>query len=124
MEILIPVGLGELYDKISVLEIKLERISDAKKLAHVQKELSLLRQAAEKFPIDQSLYAQLKEVNERLWEIEDAIRDEESRKSFGEEFIRLARSVYVTNDQRADIKKKINTDYGSGIVEVKSYHAH
>ena len=121
MKISIPVGLGELYDKISVLEIKSEKITDKEKLAYVNEELSALRETAKQFPVDPALYAELKEVNSRLWEIEDAIRIEESKKDFGEKFIELARSVYVTNDRRAEIKKQINLASGSDIVEVKSY---
>jgi hypothetical protein len=121
MKISIPVGLGELYDKISVLEIKSEKITDKEKLAYVNEELSALRETAKQFPVDPALYAELKDVNSRLWEIEDAIRVEESKKDFGEKFIGLARSVYVTNDRRAEIKKQINLASGSDIVEVKSY---
>jgi len=121
MKISIPVGLGELYDKISVLEIKSEKITDTEKLAYVNEELSALRETAKQFPVDLTLYAELKDVNSRLWEIEDAIRIEESKKDFGEKFIKLARSVYVTNDRRAEIKKQINLASGSDIVEVKSY---
>lgn len=121
MNISIPVGLGELYDKISILEIKSARITDGGKLQFAQKELALLREIAAQHPTDPKLYAELKEVNERLWDIEDAIRVQESKKDFGDEFIRLARSVYVTNDRRAEIKKAINLASGSEIVEVKSY---
>jgi len=124
MQISIPVGLGELYDKISILEIKSERITDEAKLKNVRTELSLLKEEAAKFPINAVLYAELKNVNARLWDIEDAIRAEESRKAFGEEFIRLARSVYVENDRRAAIKQKINLASGSDIVEEKQYHAY
>ena len=121
MNISIPVGLGELYDKISILEIKSSRIAHEGKLAFVHKELEQLRKIAEMNPTDPKLYAQLKEANESLWEIEDAIRVQESKKDFGDAFIRLARSVYVTNDRRAEIKKAINLTSGSEIVEVKSY---
>lgn len=121
MKISIPVGLGELYDKISVLEIKSEKIADPAKLVYVREELSLLKETAKQFPIEASLYNELKDVNLRLWDIEDAIRMEESRKDFGEKFIELARSVYVTNDRRSEIKKQVNLASGSDIVEVKSY---
>jgi hypothetical protein len=121
MKISIPVGLGELYDKISVLEIKSEKITDKVKLAYVHEELSLLKETAAQYPVDGALYAELKDVNARLWDIEDAIRVEESRQAFGEEFVRLARSVYVTNDRRAELKRQINMASGSDIVEVKSY---
>jgi hypothetical protein len=121
MKISIPVGLGELYDKISVLEIKSEKITDEAKLKFVREELSQLKEIAAQYPVDAALYTELKDVNGRLWDIEDAIRVEESHQSFGEEFIRLARSVYVTNDRRAEIKREINMASGSDIVEVKSY---
>lgn len=121
MQISIPAGLGELYDKISILEIKSERITDEAKLAHVRTELSLLKKTAKQFPIDAALYDSLKKVNLQLWEIEDAIRVEESHQNFGEEFIRLARSVYRENDRRAELKRQINLASGSDIVEVKSY---
>ncbi len=121
MNIRIPVGLGELYDKLSVLEIKSEKIQDEEKLAYVKHEHAELSAAAQPYPIDRGLYAKLKEVNLRLWEVEDRIRIEESKKDFGEEFVRLARSVYVLNDERADLKRSINLASGSDIVEVKSY---
>ena len=121
MKISVPVGVGELYDKISVLEIKSEKITDEAKLVHVRRELSLLKETAAQFPIDEALYTNLKKVNLRLWDIEDAIRVEESRHDFGEKFIQLARSVYASNDERSKIKREINLASGSDIVEVKSY---
>ena len=121
MKISTPIGLGELYDKISILEIKSERISDETKLVYVRDELLLLQTIAKQFPIDPALYAELKNVNVRLWDVEDAIRIEDSHQEFGEKFIQLARSVYVMNDQRAEIKKRINLASGSDIVEMKSY---
>ena len=117
----VPTSVGELYDKISILEIKAQRIEDPEKLAHANKELTLLREIATQFPADKALYEELKGVNETLWDIEDAIRIEESNKRFGDEFIKLARSVYVTNDRRAEIKRQINLASDSEIVEVKSY---
>jgi len=116
-----PISLGELYDKISILEIKTERISDAQKLVRIRAELSALREVAALYPADAQLYAQLKEVNLKLWDVEDAIREEERQKSFGDAFIELARSVYKLNDKRAATKKEINLRSGSAIVEVKSY---
>lgn len=121
MKISTPIGLGELYDKISILEIKSERISDEAKLTYVREELTLLKETATKFPIDPAPYAELKNVNARLWEIEDEIRVEESRREFGEKFIQLARSIYTLNDQRSKIKHEINITSGSDIIEVKSY---
>jgi len=122
MEILIPVGLGELYDKISILEIKEERVTDPEKLAHVHKELSQLQVIAEKFPIDGPLYNELKAINEVIWDNVGQQWDLEAAGEVGEEVIALARQVYVNNDKRAEIKRKINMQYGSGIVEVKHYN--
>lgn len=122
--VLAPVSPGELLDKITILEIKAARILDAEKNANVRVELDLLNGIWEtKVPaIDVGAErAALKAVNEKLWEIEDDIRDEERAKRFGERFVELARSVYVTNDERARLKKVINTKMGSQIVEEKSY---
>lgn len=122
--VLAPVSPGELLDKITILEIKSERISDPEKNANVRVELELLNGIwADKVPaVDVSDERKaLKEVNEKLWEIEDDIRDEERNKQFGERFVELARSVYFTNDERARLKKVINTKMGSQIVEEKSY---
>lgn len=116
---------GELIDKITILRIKSERISDEAKLKNVRTELDILT-ATQKEHVPASdemvrLEAALKTVNEALWEIEDDIRDCERQGDFGEEFIRLARAVYVTNDKRAALKKEINLLLGSTIVEEKSY---
>jgi len=124
-EVSVPVSFGELIDKISILKIKSERISDPRKLANVHDELAVLQQAwsahpASKTGID-ALYAELKAVNEALWEIEDAIRVKDKAEAFDAEFIELARSVYLNNDERARIKKQINLALGSGYVEEKSY---
>ena len=124
-QIAVPVSYGELIDKITILEIKSERIDDASKLANVRHELELLEvtwsgTVKSNVEIDDAR-ARLKSVNEALWEIEDKIRVKESRKCFDEGFIELARAVYVTNDQRADIKKEINLALGSELVEEKSY---
>ena len=124
-EILVPVSFGELLDKLAILQIKSERMTDADKLANVRKELSALEQtwmahpAAGKDIVE--LRAQLKAVNERLWDIEDDIRRKEQAQAFDEEFIRLARSVYFENDDRARIKREINLALGSSYVEEKSY---
>ena len=121
----IPVAPGELFDKISILEIKSERIDDATKLDNVRRELELLRgvrdAAGLAHPELDDLTTRLKTVNEDLWDIEDAIRDEERRGEFGDRFVELARSVYRRNDVRADLKKRINLALGSAIVEEKSY---
>jgi hypothetical protein len=124
-EILVPISPGELLDKITILRIKAARINDAAKVANVRHELSLLEQTwkdsgAAAIDLD-SEEANLTRVNEALWVIEDDIRDEERAGRFGGRFIELARAVYVTNDERALIKKRINTLLGSSIVEEKSY---
>ena len=125
MELSIPVSPGELLDKLTILEIKAERIREADKLANVRRELALLdavwRDAAPETEPVGRLRAELKQVNEALWQIEDDIREQERSGRFGERFIALARSVYVTNDRRAAIKKAINLELGSAIVEEKSY---
>lgn len=124
-QLMAPVSPGELLDKITILEIKSERISDPQKNANVRTELNLLNAIwAEGVPAEIDLSAQraaLKAVNEQLWVIEDDIREEERAKRFEQRFIDLARSVYVTNDERARIKKEINLALGSVIVEEKSY---
>ena len=124
-EILIPISPGELLDKITILQIKAERIADPVKVANVKTELDMLSKVwSETVEVDaeiSALTAELKSVNEALWEIEDDIRDEERGKRFGERFIELARAVYVTNDERANAKKKVNLHLNSTIVEEKSY---
>jgi prefoldin subunit 5 len=124
-EILIPISPGELLDKITILQIKAERIADPVKVANVKTELDMLSKVwNETVEIDTeitALTAELKSVNEALWEIEDDIRDQERGKRFGERFIELARAVYVTNDERANAKKKVNLHLNSTIVEEKSY---
>ena len=121
MRILTPVSLGELYDKISILEIKKDHIKDEEKLKNIDFELSELLSVSKNYPIESDLYIRLKRVNLSLWDIEDKIRIKEKNKKFDEWFINLARSVYFTNDERSDIKKEINQLYGSQIVEEKSY---
>lgn len=124
-QILIPISPGELLDKITILEIKSERIESAEKRANVDKELSMLNKVwADSVADDAEISAmriEMKSINETLWDIEDDIRDEERDRRFEERFIELARSVYVTNDQRADVKKRINLHLKSDIVEEKSY---
>jgi chaperonin cofactor prefoldin len=124
-EILIPMSPGEILDKITILQIKAERISDPAKVANVQTELEMLsavwNDAVEVDTEITALTAELKSINQALWEIEDDIRDEERGKRFGERFIKLARAVYVTNDDRANAKKKVNLHLNSNIVEEKSY---
>ena len=120
--ILAPISLGELIDKITILQIKTQHLQDVA-LENVNKELVALENTLNSLQlnIDPSLIQRLKEVNQDLWQIEDEIRDQERQKNFGETFIRLARSVYQQNDRRAAFKKEINTTYGSTFVEEKSY---
>lgn len=124
-EILVPVSFGELLDKIAILQIKSERIQDEAKLANVRNELSALEKTWMAHPAAGHeivrLRAELKDVNERLWVIEDDIRMKERAQAFDDEFIRLARSVYFENDERARIKREINVALGSAYVEEKSY---
>lgn len=124
-EIQIPISPGELLDKITILQIKAERISDPAKVANVKTELDMLskvwNETVEADDVITALTAELKSINEALWEIEDDIRDEERNRRFGERFIELARAVYVTNDDRANAKKKVNLHLNSSIVEEKSY---
>ena len=118
-----PISIGELFDKISILEIKEERIKDPAKLVNVRRELDGLRGiAAERsLSVRAEAIADLKAVNAELWNIEDAIRVCEARRGFGKRFIALARAVYKTNDRRSAIKREINNHFGSAIVEEKSY---
>ena len=124
-EILVPVSFGELLDKIAILQIKSERMTDPAKLANVRNELSALEQTWLAHPAADGdiarMRADLKSVNERLWVIEDDIRIKEKAQAFDAEFIQLARSVYIENDERARIKKDINLALGSAYVEEKSY---
>jgi hypothetical protein len=124
-EILVPVSFGELLDKIAILQIKSERMTDPAKLANVRNELSALEQTWMAHPAAggdiAKLRAELKAVNERLWVIEDDIRLKEKAQAFDEAFVRLARSVYFENDTRARIKKDINLALGSSYIEEKSY---
>jgi hypothetical protein len=124
-EIKVPISPGELLDKITILRIKSQRMSDPAKVANVRVELAALEDtwsasAYAKIGIEADISALLA-VNERLWVIEDDIRDKERAQAFDAEFIRLARAVYFENDERAAIKRRINTTLGSSIVEEKSY---
>lgn len=127
-DILIPISPGELLDKITILRIKAERISDTIKVANVRLELNLLEQtwknSGAAIAAIASDEAALQKVNEALWDIEDQIRDQENAGQFGTRFIELARAVYITNDQRATIKKNINNALGSRIIEEKSYKSY
>jgi Family of unknown function (DUF6165) len=123
--ILAPISIGELIDKITILEIKAERMADQQKLRNVAAELALLRVLTTKGGLDapeMTPYSQeLKAINGELWDIEDAIRECEERGDFGARFVELARSVYRTNDQRARVKQRINAAFGSSVIEEKSY---
>ena len=125
MEVNIPVPLGELLDKISILEIKNKKILDNTKLVNIKKELSGLRQVLESLNINLSeindLYEELYNINLTLWDIEDSIRILEKNESFDQEFIDFARKVYITNDKRFEVKNKINKTFNSKYVEEKSY---
>ena len=125
MSVNVEISIGEFFDKITILEIKQERIKDASKLENINKELDSLntllqQQAFSRNDISKEV-AELKAINEKLWEIEDDIREKESQKSFDQGFIELARAVYFTNDRRSEVKRDINLKLGSEFVEEKSY---
>jgi hypothetical protein len=124
-EITVPVSPGELLDKITILRIKSKRMSDAQKLENVRAELRALEQIWNASPCAAVDVARdvgaLLAVNERLWSIEDDIRDKERAKSFDADFVRLARAVYIENDERAAIKRRLNVALGSSLIEEKSY---
>lgn len=122
---LIPISWGELFDKITILQIKLENLQDKNALKNVKIEYDeLFKIYNNNFLEDENakrLLADLKTINKTLWNIEDDIRDKERHKTFDKEFIELARSVYITNDERSRIKRKINETFGSQLIEEKSY---
>jgi hypothetical protein len=119
----IEVSVGEIVDKLSILKIKKNNIKDEKKLININKEYDYLFQIVfDELKIEEDDFYNLVIINERLWGIEDSIRDKERESLFDSEFIELARSVYFTNDRRAEIKKDINLKYGSLFVEEKSYN--
>jgi len=124
-KILAEISAGELIDKITILEIKKDKISDQEKLADVEKELSSLNQTMKKFIPDEkkiiNFKKELKDVNAKLWDVENGKRAAEKKQDFGEKFISLARSVYKLNDKRASLKLSINKTLGSNIKEVKSH---
>ena len=125
MALKVEVSVGELLDKITILEIKSQRIADAAKVANVNKELEILRRTWAESELSATditeLMTSLKAVNEELWDIEDGIRIKEAAGQFDEKFIALARSVYFRNDVRAQLKKQLNLLLGSSLVEEKSY---
>ncbi|HXQ31624.1 MAG TPA: DUF6165 family protein [Steroidobacteraceae bacterium] len=124
-DILVPASPGEVLDKITILRIKAARMTDAAKVANVRRELELLERTWRESAYGRRDVARdevaLQAVNERLWDIEDRIRDKERAGTFDAGFIELARSVYIENDERAAIKRRINVALGSAIVEEKSY---
>jgi chromosome segregation ATPase len=126
--VLAPVSIGELIDKIVILEIKAARITDSAKLAEISKELNLLNQidygAAERAREIAALKEELRQVNEALWDIEDRIRDCEREQEFGPQFVKLARAVYKTNDRRSALKRRINDLSSSALVETKAHPAY
>ena len=120
---LIEASNGEIIDKLTILSLKLDHITEEEKLVNIKKEHDILAEAAKKIGINKNneLYVQMMVVNKKLWEIEDKIRACEKKKDFGKEFIELARSVYMVNDERSRIKRKINVETGSDLLEEKSY---
>ena len=122
----VEISNGELLDKISILELKMLKIEDEEKLVNIKKEFNILNplvvELFEQYGSKlQTLYLKLAKINGKLWDIENWIRDCESEKRFDKEFVELARSVYITNDQRSEVKKTINLLTNSGLVEEKSY---
>ena len=125
MSVTIPVSIGELWDKYTILLIKNEKIvGDMKKIAYIETEMNYLNKFVGHECTENELFVQLKGVNAKLWTIEDKLRIKEMEKTFDDEFIELARSVYHTNDERAEIKRQINTLHKSDIFEVKHYAAY
>ena len=122
---LIPISWGELFDKITILEIKIENLKEKNALKNVKTEHDQLNTIYNnnflKDEIARVLFNDLKEINQKLWDIEDKIRDKERSKKFDKEFVELARNVYFTNDERSRIKRNINETFGSKIIEEKSY---
>lgn len=118
----IEVSNGEIIDKLTIIEIKLERITDEAKLVNLRNEYEVLNEAAKQIiSKDDELYKALFDINCELWDIEDNIRDLERNKDFGDKFVETARAVYFTNDKRSEVKKKINLKTGSNLIEEKSY---
>jgi hypothetical protein len=127
-DILVPISPGELIDKMTILQIKSARMTDAAKVANVRAELTALEKtwresAFATTNIDEE-WAALKRINEKLWVVEDDLREKERQKKFDQEFVELARAVYFTNDERAAVKRQINLKLGSKLVEEKSYAAY
>jgi predicted nucleic acid-binding Zn-ribbon protein len=125
MNVNVEISIGEFFDKITILEIKKDRIKGAEKLENINRELDALNALLAKLPWSrddvQAEVSQLRAVNEKLWVIEDDIREKEANKTFDQSFIELARAVYITNDRRSEIKREINLKLGSDFIEEKSY---
>lgn len=125
MNVKLEISIGEFFDKLTILEIKKEQITDDNKLVNVNNELNALNELLDSLPFSRKdverEVGELKSINEELWDIEDNIREKESKKSFDQGFIDLARSVYFTNDRRSEVKRDINIKLGSDFVEEKSY---
>jgi hypothetical protein len=119
----IDISIGEVVDKITILSIKLNKIKNDKKLVNIRKEYDLLFNSLENsgIEVDSALFTKLETINLKLWEIEDKIRKKEANKEFDDEFIQLARNVYINNDKRSVVKREINIKYGSNIIEEKEY---
>ncbi len=121
----IEVSNGEIVDKLTIIEIKLQNIKDEQKIVNLNKEKEILDKAVETIiRKDHPLYLELMEINKQLWDIEDRIRELERQKDFGKEFIEVARSVYFTNDKRSEVKRKINELTNSSLTEEKSYESY
>jgi hypothetical protein len=118
---LVPISLGELFDKYSILLIKKERVNNDEKIMCINKEIEYLQPFIDNFNLDLSLKEEIKQINETLWDIEDNIRIKEKKNEFDDEFILLARNVYINNDKRHVIKNKINIFFNSEIKDIKSY---
>lgn len=125
MNVNVEISIGEFFDKVTILEIKRARISDPLKLININKELDVLNHLLTKLPFSRDKVKvevdELRQINEKLWVIEDDIRDKEAKKQFDQGFIELARLVYITNDRRSAVKRDINVKLGSDFVEEKSY---
>jgi len=117
----IPVSVGELYDKYTILQIKNEKITDINKLTFIKKEMHYLKPFLNEFTIDNDIVNELKQINEKLWIVEDKIREKEYNKKFDNDFIELARLVYITNDERNRIKNRIDKILNSELSDIKSY---
>ena len=125
MKVRVEISIGEFFDKLTILEIKRSRIKDAAKLENIERELNGLNRLLEELPFSRKDVSdevdELKAINEKLWVIEDELRDKESHRTFDDTFIQLARAVYKNNDRRFEVKKAINRKLGSYFIEEKSY---